>query len=220
MKKLVIYGTSNSVVIKLVEAINKKSKTYDLLGFIQSPDNEPVADVLGHPVLGTDEQILALKQQYDACFFSNVNYSPVKMHEADMLLAQYGCPTVSLIHPDIDMSHATYGRNIMLCEGTIVGPGVTIGNHLTCRLGSIISHDVTLEDYVYISPGVTICGMVHLKDGCDIGAGATILPRLTIGKNVIIGAGAVVTKDIPDNVTAVGVPAKIIKHHSIKACPP
>ena len=213
MKKLIIYGTSNTVVIKLVEAINQKNKTYDLLGFIQSPDNEPTADVLGHPILGSAERISELQQQFDACFFPNVNYSPVKMHEADMLLEKHGCPTVSLIHPDIDMGYVTYGSNIMLCEGAIVGPGVTIGNHLTCRMGSIISHDVTIEDYIYISPGVTVCGMVHLKKGCDIGAGAIILPQVSIGKNTIIGAGAVVTKDIPANVTAVGVPAKIIKHH-------
>ncbi|MCK5880019.1 MAG: hypothetical protein KAH24_09565, partial [Holophagae bacterium] len=152
MEKLIIYGTSNTLVIKLVEAINKKCSTYELLGFIQSPDNEPVADVLGHPVLGTAEQIPQLQQQFDACFFSNVNYSPVKMHEADMLLEKHGCQTVSLIHPDIDMGYVTYGSSIMLCEGAIVGPGVTIGNHLTCRLGSIISHDVIIEDYVYISP--------------------------------------------------------------------
>ncbi len=70
----------------------------------------------------------------------------------------------------------------------------------------------TIGNNVYISPGVTICGDATLKDGCDIGAGATILPWVTIGRHTIIGAGAVVTEDIPDNVTAVGVPARIIKY--------
>ena len=44
-----------------------------------------------------------------------------------------------------------------------------------------------------------------------IGCGAKILGDITIGKNSKIGANAVVLKDIPDNVTAVGVPAKVIK---------
>jgi maltose O-acetyltransferase len=44
-----------------------------------------------------------------------------------------------------------------------------------------------------------------------IGANVTILPGVTIGNNVVIGAGAVVTKDIPDNSLAVGVPARVIK---------
>lgn len=41
--------------------------------------------------------------------------------------------------------------------------------------------------------------------------GAIILDGITIGKNVIVGAGAVVTKDVPDNVLVVGLPARIIK---------
>lgn len=214
MKKLVIYGLSNPVIIKLIEAINRNDKIFNLLGLIKSPDNKTVDDVLGYPVLGTEELIPDLIKNADICFFNNINYSPAHMKKADMVLGGFGCRNVSLIHPDIDMTHVEYGNNLMLCEGTIVGPGVNIGHHLTCRLGSIISHEVIIENYVYISPGVTVCGDVNLKDGCDIGAGATILPGLTIGENTIIGAGAMVTKDIPDNVTAVGVPARIIKHHT------
>ena len=49
-----------------------------------------------------------------------------------------------------------------------------------------------------------------IGDNCVIGAGACILGKIHIGDNVKIGANAVVTKDIPDNCTAVGVPAKVI----------
>ncbi len=55
---------------------------------------------------------------------------------------------------------------------------------------------------------------VYIGDNCYISTGVTILGPVTIGKNVTIGAGAVVTKDIPDNVVVVGVPAKIIKTKS------
>ena len=51
-----------------------------------------------------------------------------------------------------------------------------------------------------------------IGDNCIIGAGAKIIGNVKIGNNVKIGANAVVVKDIPDNCTAVGVPAKIITH--------
>lgn len=51
---------------------------------------------------------------------------------------------------------------------------------------------------------------IVIGDNCFIGNGAKILPGVTIGNNVIIGTGSVVTKDIPDNIIAAGVPAKPI----------
>ena len=201
MKKLIIYGLSNPVIISLVEAINKAQKIYDLQGLIQASSNPPASEVLGYPVLGTEKIIPELLGKDKFCFYPNVNYSSQEMKDADMFLDSLGCETVSLIHPDIELNHVRYGRNIMLCAGVIVGPGVTIGDHLVCRLGSIISHEVTIEDYVYIGPGATICGEAHLKEGCYIGAGATILPDMVIGRNSMVGAGAVVNKNLPDNVT-------------------
>ena len=54
---------------------------------------------------------------------------------------------------------------------------------------------------------------MKIGDRCWIGANSIILPGVTIGNNVVIGAGSVVTKDIPDNVVAVGSPAKIIREN-------
>jgi len=52
----------------------------------------------------------------------------------------------------------------------------------------------------------------HIKRGSSIGTSATILCGVTIGENAIVGAGSVVTKDIPPNVVAAGVPARVRRH--------
>lgn len=52
---------------------------------------------------------------------------------------------------------------------------------------------------------------IHIGDDVWIGGNVTILPGVNIGNNVVIGAGAVVTKDIPDNSLAIGVPAKVVR---------
>ena len=62
-------------------------------------------------------------------------------------------------------------------------------------------------------PTVNISGEVLIKESVYVGTGAKIINQLEIGQNTIVGAGAVVAKSLPDNCTAVGIPAKPIKFH-------
>ena len=57
---------------------------------------------------------------------------------------------------------------------------------------------------------------IHIGDNCWICAGVTILPGVTIGRNTVIGAGSIVTRDIPDNVLAVGNPCRVLREISPK----
>lgn len=63
----------------------------------------------------------------------------------------------------------------------------------------------------YIDDQQDIVAPIKLGDGVYVGTGAYILPGVTIGSNCIIGAGAIVSKNIPDNSVAVGIPARVIK---------
>lgn len=80
--------------------------------------------------------------------------------------------------------------------GVDIGAFVQIGSH--CSIYSISTID-----------GKT--GKVTLKKNCRIGSHSVVMPGVTVGENSIIGAFSFVNKDIPDNVIAAGVPAKIIK---------
>lgn len=83
-------------------------------------------------------------------------------------------------------------------NGVMIGGGATVGDN------SQIYHQVTIGVINSNKKGPTI------GSNCFIGAGAKILGPITIGDNVKIGANAVVLCDIPDNATAVGVPARVI----------
>lgn len=61
-------------------------------------------------------------------------------------------------------------------------------------------------------PSCSVSGEVTVGECTFIGTGASIINQITIGDNTVIGAGAVVIRDIPSDVTAVGVPAKIVKY--------
>lgn len=81
-------------------------------------------------------------------------------------------------------------------------------------------NDVVIQDYVQIGSHCSIYsistidekeGKVTLKENCRIGTHSVVMPGVTIGKNSIIGAFSFVNEDIPDNVVAFGVPAKVIR---------
>ena len=73
-----------------------------------------------------------------------------------------------------------------------------------------IDHDCVLGECVFIAPGARLGGNVRVGDLSFIGIGASVLPGCALGRNVTVGAGAVVIGDVPDNVTVVGVPARIV----------
>lgn len=105
--------------------------------------------------------------------------------------------------------------------GIEIHPGATIGENLFIDHGTgvVIGETVIIGNNVTIYHGVTLGGTGKEKgkrhptigDNVLIGAGAKLLGNITIGNNVKIGANSVVLTDIPDNVTVVGIPGKIIK---------
>lgn len=104
--------------------------------------------------------------------------------------------------------------------GIEIHPGAKIGKGLFIDhgMGVVIGETAEVGDNVTIYHGVTLGGTGKdkgkrhptIKDNVIIGAGAKVLGPITIGNNVKVGANSVVLKDVPDNATAVGMPAKII----------
>ena len=115
-----------------------------------------------------------------------------------------------------------YGTNIEIGDGTYI--------NFNCNF--VDDGKIIIGERVLFGPAVTIATVGHpinpdyryymyahkvvIEDNCWIGAGTTILPGVTIGKNTVIGAGSVVTKDIPENVVAVGNPCRVLREISEK----
>ena len=112
---------------------------------------------------------------------------------------------------DIGSYEVQIGAGTNVLSGAILSNSVSIGKANLIYYNAIITHDVITGDYVEISPGAKLLGRCSVDDFSSVGSNAVILPDVKVGRNVIIGAGAVVSKDLPDNCVAVGIPAKIIK---------
>ncbi|MGE0772972.1 MAG: acetyltransferase [Cyclobacteriaceae bacterium] len=105
---------------------------------------------------------------------------------------------------------ASVDAGIMILHGAVIQAGAKLGRHAIINTRASVDHDCVIGDFVHIAPGATLCGTVQVGEGTLIGAGATVLPGIQIGKWCTIGAGAVVTRNVEDDATVMGNPAKVI----------
>lgn len=120
-------------------------------------------------------------------------------------------------YPDIKDGEPTkYNWVVQNLEGFALGHETDIGafSYINALNGVVIENNVQIGSHCSIYSVSTIdnsSGKVVLKENCRIGSHSTILPGVTVGKNSVVGAQSLVNKDIPDNVIAFGVPAKVIR---------
>lgn len=122
-------------------------------------------------------------------------------------------PTLTIIPPFYSDcgKNIRVGKNVFIntgCTmqdqgGIVIGNGVLLGHRCTI---ATLNHDLDPARRQDLLPAP-----VHIGDNVWIGANVTILPGVTIGENAVVAAGAVVAKDVPANMVAAGVPAKVIR---------
>jgi acetyltransferase EpsM len=125
---------------------------------------------------------------------------------------QLGFTFATLIHSTTTVSKkSTIAEGTSLNIGCIIAGFTRIGRYVQINRCVTIGHHTDIQDYVTVQPGANIAGNCHIGTQTYIGIGATVVDGIKIGAHSVIGAGSVVTKDVPDNVLVVGVPAKVVK---------
>ena len=121
-------------------------------------------------------------------------------------------------YPKIEEGKPTkYNWVVQNLDGLELGFKTDIGafSYINAKFGVIIQDYAQIGSHSSIYSVSTIdntYGKVVLKENCKTGSHSTILPGVTVGKNSIVGAYSLVNKDIPDNVLAFGVPAKVMRN--------
>ncbi len=210
-KKIVLIGGGGHC--KVVISILKKLDNFEIAGIV---DNYKAGSLIsGIKVIGADDD---LKNIYKSCIHNTlVTVGSIKDNTKRYKLFNMA-REIGYKFPVIISSKAIVDKSVKIDEGTVIMPGSiinidsSIGKNCIINTGAIIEHDCKIRDHCHIAPGVHISGGVEINNLSFIGVGVTIIQGIKIGKNVTIGAGSVVIKDIPDNVIAVGTPAKIIKN--------
>ena len=115
--------------------------------------------------------------------------------------------------PSNDLRVALYrSLGVAIGTNTLIGGGTWIDCVYVKGKVKIGSNVLVSGHSILIAHDPWKSGEILIEDGAWIGVSSTIIFPVRIGKNAIVGAGSVVTKDVPDNTLAVGVPARVIKH--------
>lgn len=209
---IAVYGAGGFglEVAMLIEQINATGHRWDIIGFFDdgklkgTPVNDwdvlggihelnewsdPLAVVFALGVPKTKRNVL--RQVRNSCLSF-----PILMH-----------PSV-ICGPD---KYVHFGAGCIICAGTIITTNIDIGRFVILNLACTVGHETVVGDFCSFMPTCNISGEVSVGEASFWGTGAKAINRVRIGANTIIGAGAVVIEDIPDNATAVGVPAKVVQ---------
>jgi sugar O-acyltransferase (sialic acid O-acetyltransferase NeuD family) len=212
MDRIAIFGAGGfgMEVAMLIEQINEVRPEWEIVGFFD--DGEPEGKIInGYPVLGGIHELN--RWPSDLYLVMAMGWPAIKKGVDEKIL-KHNIRFPVLIHPSAILGNRKFlsiGEGTMICAGSIISQNISMGRHVLVNWSCTVGHDVEIGDFSSFMPGCNISGEVRIGEGTFWGTGSKVINRKCVGNNVIVGAGAVVIDDLPDNVTAVGVPARIVK---------
>jgi acetyltransferase EpsM len=208
--KLVIWGASGHA--RVVADIVRLRAEFEIAGFIDDVDPQAAGrEFFGCRVLGGREQLSALREAGVSHLVFGFGDGAARLRLAPVV-RELGFTLATAVHPSaVVATDVVVGPGTVIVAGAVVGPGSMLGENVIVNTLAGLSHDGLVGNGVHICPGACLGGWAEVGEGSWIGIGATLRDRVKVGRNTVIGAGAVVLRDIPDEVVAYGVPARVVR---------
>lgn len=208
IERIFVYGAGGhaKVVIDIIE----REGRYEVAFLVDDDPALKGSEVYGYPVIGGKEALPARREEVCGGIVA-IGSNSARMKVAEWL-TDNTFRLVTAVHPSAQLARGvTVGQGSVIMAGAVINPDTQISDNVIINTRASIDHDCQVGDGVHIAPGAVLCGTVSVGEGSFVCAGATIAPNLKIGEHAIIGAGSTVIRDVPDGVTVVGSPARIIR---------
>ena len=206
-RRIFVYGAGGHG--KVVADILISKNESEFAGYVDDRKELSDAKVIRFPVLGGGQW---LRQE--------VLNSPIAVAlgvgecRSRQLLAErcsrWEIEILTRLHPGGTVSQtAQLGRGTVVMAGAIIKPDARVGVGVIVNSGAVVEHDVEIGDYAHVAPRAVMGGASHLGAFSHLGLGAVVLQCVHIGSHTMVGAGAVVVENLPDQIVAIGAPARI-----------
>jgi sugar O-acyltransferase (sialic acid O-acetyltransferase NeuD family) len=208
MSTLYLCGAGNSEGVRLAQTLNQKQSRWERIVVLDDDPARRGQTILGAEIAGP---FALLEHAWDSDEVANlVARTTVKRWAARCKIEDYGLSFATMISPDVDTTGAEFGKDTIVYQNAIIGPLVSMGEGAVVFMGSVVGHGSKLGRGCVVAPNAVINARVQVGDGVYVGSNATILPEVKIGSWATIGAGTVVTNNVPDGATVMGVPSKTV----------
>lgn len=200
-------GGHAKVCVELLRAMGE-----DVAWCVSGDDS--VSHCVGVPVLAGDAHLERLRGEGFHRAFVALGSNGLRARLGSKVV-DLGYELVNAISPHAVVSpSAQLGRGVAIMAGAVINAETSVGSLSIINTGATVDHDNVIGEAVHIAPQCALAGNVRVEDGAFLGVGTRVVPERNIGARTVIGAGSVVIQDIESGVTAVGVPARIIKRHN------
>lgn len=134
-----------------------------------------------------------------------------------LLAERFRLKWIRAVHPAAHVAEGTViGDGAVVFAGAVIQPESRIGIHAIINTGATVDHDCIVEDFAHIAPGAHLSGNVRLAEGGMMGTGSCAVQGVQVGRWTTVGAGGVVIQDLPDEVVAIGCPARVIQSGQVQ----
>lgn len=178
-----------------IDVIEQENR-FAIAGVVDRPETEQDDDVLGYPVLGSDDDLPALRRKYEYALVTvgQIHSAAIRIKLFNQLLS-LGFVLPSIVSPLGYVSkHANVGAGTIVMHHALINAGARVGDNGIVNTKALIEHDAVIGDHCHVSTGAIVNGGASIENESFIGSQSCIAQSVWLSRNFFARALSLITE--------------------------